>query len=217
MEWWERIPKSNREKTLAKLNEGQYLGLLRKAAARQYPDADFKQSTLARQLKLQPKTLREIEAGVKPCTEEIAKIYLKAMRLTDKIFKKIGNRTLGVKDPPTPVDPPKKTNGRLLKAREERKEKERKEKERLTSTTHVDVREIKGVLIKNWTCDNIVFYLVRKNGDLEIHALPDNLSFKEKALGELIGIGVRVPVAQAVSYDGMTKLEVTEKKVPVKS
>lgn len=209
MEWYDRVPKSNREQALAELTDGQYLGLLRAGASRNKKDADFTLATMSELAGTPRKVLIEIEDGRKPVTYAIAKAYCTAMDVPVEILKKAGKRALKWEEAPMPPRDRIDIEGIKAKAAESDDKKRAEAKQRKEAAASgdglldkdVDLASASSAVVRNHRHENVVVVLKTANGVLSIDLFDDDPKYMPKSLYELGMHGVRVVALRAVPYD----------------
>lgn len=224
--WYERVPKSKREEKLALMSEGQFLKLLRKASSSNVEDSKtVTQSALAEKLNVKPGFLRDIEAGHRPVTYNIAKVYCDAMGVPIETLKKVGKGKLrwpGEEPPepePAPAPAPKK---RKPTKSEEEKERERKAREENRiingADLELDLTDFKGgITVRNNDEECVILHFkLTSSGNLLIDLFADSEEASPRELLKNNLTGVRVAAPQVMTYDMGREKKVFDVSVPVK-
>ena len=232
MEWWERVPKSNREAELAKMNEGKYLGILRRAALRKLEGEQanaLQQSELAKALHTKSTNLRDMESGHKRAPLAVCKLYCERLGIPITVMKRVGNGSL-LWDGDTPSDPqpqaepapaPKKKRRSSNKATLTEEEKERQQKlraeRRVTDGAQlaVSMEKASGLRLRNHIEYNLVVVVGQTDkGTLTVDIFDEGADTTPAELLKNGFTGVRIPLPQVVTYDFDRKKKVHETNVP---
>lgn len=240
-EWYDRVPKSkDREKLLASYTEGVYLGILRKAALRQYKEdasrvAKLQQSSLAEELSTTPGKLRDMESGHRVAPLQVCALYCERMGVPVSILKRVGKGRLSwsgdtptdrpAQEPPAQpavkAAPAAKSAAALAREAEDR---ERAAKARAANRvlnggdSSVALSKVKNIKVRNNTEWNHVAVLsVTPSGTLIIDIFDDGPAAAPAELCRAGITGVRVALPQTVVYDFDSKKKVSEISVPVEA
>jgi hypothetical protein len=209
MEWYEKIPKSNRDQALAEMTDGQYLGILRAGAARNKKDEDLTLTKMSELTATPRKVLVEIEDGHKPVTYAIAKAYCTAMGVQVEILKRAGKKALKWEEAPMPAREHLDMAGIKARAAERGEKTKADSRQRKEAAANgdglldkdVDLASASSAVVRNHRHENVVVVLNTNNGVLSIDLFDDDPKYLPKPLYELGMHGVRVVALRAVPYD----------------
>jgi hypothetical protein len=222
--WYERVPKSKREERLASMSEGPFLKLLRKAAVSHADKEALKQTTLAAALGVKPGFLRDVEAGHRPVTYQIAKIYCDAMGIPVETLKRVGKGKLkwpgDAPDPEPAAAAPAKPKTKTKKSEEEREYQRKLRAENRVlegADPFVDLSKVKSITVRNQDEECMVMtFKVTPKGNLIIDLHADSSEARPAELLKAGFTGTRVAAPQTLSYDMGREKKVFETSVPVK-
>ena len=227
--WYERVPKKDREKQLANMNEGQFLKVLRRASAGHVADkGEVSQAAIAKGLGVKPGFLREVEAGSRPVSYQIAKAYCDAMGLDVTILKKVGRQKLKWPDeggppradpPPGLTDPPKRPRVQRSQEDRDRQQRARAETRALEGADEaVDLDEIKSITVRNQLEESIVLtFKVTPKGNLFVDVHQDCVAAGPVEILKEGFTGVRVSCPPVLEWDvGAKQRKVFEVSVATK-
>jgi DNA-binding XRE family transcriptional regulator len=230
LEWWERVPKKNREAQLAVMSEGKYLGVLRTAALRQehIDSGPLKQSTLAKELGTKPGNLRDMESGYKRAPLAVCRKYCELMGIPITALKRVGKPSLTwdgdepsdpqLAEAPKAEQPPARKKPRRKKTEEEkeRDEKLRAEKRMIDGAQlAINMGDAKSLKFRNQIEYNLVVVVTQSDkGHITVDIFDEGADTSPSQLLKDGFTGVRLALPQVVTYDFDNKKKVTEASVP---
>lgn len=220
LEWYERVPRKKEQ--VNSFNELQYLEVLRKAAARQFPEEELKLSDIAKTLGMPTKKLKQFMRVPSGFTKDMAVTYAETIRVPPKVLNKVGNSLFKESEPASPrTKPPGEqrakpstTNWKEITERAEESDKNRKNPH---GKGQIDLDKVKKITLVNYMEETM--YMVchlEKDGTLRMSLIPnmaDDANLHPYT-GDIIK-GERVVLIQAVKHSKRS-LHLTEAHVPVR-
>ena len=229
--WYERVPKTDREKKLAGMNEGQFLKVLRKAAAPHVENRDLvSQATLAKAIGCKPGMLRDIEAGIVAAEYIHARAYCHAMGVPIDLLRKVGRGKFKWPEdggsPSTEKPKVRQTLEKEKKPRAPQSEEDRRRQQTLRAEnrvlegadTEVELAKLSGITVRNQTEDSLILtFSVTPKGNLFVDVHQDCVASSPTELLKDGFTGVRAACPPVLYWDvGTKQRRVFDINVPTK-